>query len=88
MGPRRQISFQWSQESKDNVIWPTSRLKHSHNRCIMTEQEAIEKIEGLVKGDDPEQFHIEADEIIGKFLRSLGYGKLVDAWDEPEKWYS
>ena len=54
----------------------------------MTEQEAIEKIEGLVKGDDPEQFHIEADEIIGKFLRSLGYGKLVDAWDEPEKWYS
>ena len=54
----------------------------------MTEQEAIEKLEELAKDDNPEQFHIESDEIIGEFLRSLGYATLVKAWDKPEKWYS
>jgi len=54
----------------------------------MTEQEAIEKIEALAKAEDPEQFHIHADEILCEFLTSLGYGKLVEVWDKPDKWWS
>ena len=52
----------------------------------MTEEEAI----ALLPTDhgDPEAGHSKADDVLVKFLRSLGYNRLADAWDAIEKWYA
>ena len=37
---------------------------------------------------DPEVAHGEADEILCRVMRYLGFGDLVDLWDEVAKWYA
>ena len=36
----------------------------------------------------PERFHIEADDLICKVMRDLGYGDGIDIFEEHERWYS
>lgn len=40
------------------------------------------------KNLDPEQAHSLADECLCEILRDLGFGKLVDVYNEIEKWYA
>lgn len=56
----------------------------------MTEQEAIEqmKIEAKDGNNDNETAHINADAILCEFLRSLGYGELVNVYNSFDHWYS
>jgi predicted GNAT family N-acyltransferase len=37
---------------------------------------------------DPEMAHIEADEMLVKFVRELGFDEIADAFDDVPKWYS
>ena len=37
---------------------------------------------------DPEIWHIEADELLIKVLRDLGYDELCDWWKSGKKWYA
>ncbi len=37
---------------------------------------------------DPEICGIEVDEIIARFLRSIGMGELVDEWKKAKRWYA
>lgn len=37
---------------------------------------------------DPEALHCEADELMEKVLRQLGYGKGLDIFNEQEVWYA
>jgi hypothetical protein len=50
--------------------------------------EHIREMAELEGYHDRELAHIEADEILCRFLRKLGYGKLVEAWIKIPKWYA
>ena len=47
-----------------------------------------ENMFALFNAYDPETAHIEADKMMCELLRSLGYGKAVDYFEEQERWYS
>ena len=53
----------------------------------MTKEEAIEQLKSIESGDT-EACHCIADDILCEFLRSLGYGDVVDEWDNVDKWYA
>lgn len=40
------------------------------------------------QNDDPEIWHIEADGLLIKVLRDLGYDELCDWWENGKKWYA
>ena len=56
----------------------------------MNEKEATKAMRKLSRDveDDLEKSHYEADHILCEFLRSLGYIKLADAYDDVGKWYA
>lgn len=37
---------------------------------------------------EPEHYHIEADDLMMKFLKELGFNELVNAYDKVSKWYA
>jgi hypothetical protein len=54
----------------------------------MDKQQAIDELKVQQKHKDPERAHENADEIICKFLKSLGYDDVVAEWDKVAKWYA
>lgn len=61
------------------------------NEQIKKEMEKI----GIPRQNDEERFiyeaeiwHSEADELLIKVLRDLGYNELCDWWENGEKWYA
>lgn len=38
-------------------------------------------------GDDPEEFHTRADDLMCDLLRANGYGAGIDIFEKAEKWY-
>ncbi len=54
----------------------------------MDKEAVINELKNLQEIDDPEYAHIEADDLLVKFLRSLGYDDIVDEWVKIDKWYS
>jgi hypothetical protein len=53
----------------------------------MTREEALAALKAEQLNDDPETAHVKADAILCRLLGALGYGDVVAAWDEVEKWY-
>lgn len=53
----------------------------------MTEQDAIKLLEECAQLDT-ECAHSSGDEVLCTFLRELGYGAIVDAWEKLDKWYA
>ena len=56
-------------------------------------QEKMSREEVLIKlkeatDMDTETGHVVADEILCKFLASLGYQDIVDAYEKIDKWYA
>ncbi len=52
-------------------------------------QGVIDALEELQKPDgDVEHQHGEADGLVIKFIRSLGYDDIADAWQKVPKWYA
>jgi hypothetical protein len=49
---------------------------------------ALETLRQLKSAQDIEAAHGDADDTLCKFLRHLGYGDIVDAWEEVPKWYA
>lgn len=54
----------------------------------MAHDEAIARLKALEDNDDFEYAHGEADDILCKLLRELGYDDVVDAYDLVGKWYA
>jgi hypothetical protein len=54
----------------------------------MTPAEFLHRMKTLPHADNPEYAHIEADELMCEALRSLGYGKGVDIFENMETWYA
>jgi hypothetical protein len=42
----------------------------------------------LALDEDAESAHVEADELLCRFLRHLGHGPIVDAYEKVLKYYS
>lgn len=49
---------------------------------------ALKKIQECANSDDPETAHQAADQVLCDLLRALGYGDVVDAYLDVEKWYA
>jgi len=54
----------------------------------MTRTEAILQLNDAINCGDIEIAHGDADEILIKLLRSLGYDDICDLWYKVEKWYA
>lgn len=54
----------------------------------MNREEAIKRLEELKKSDDREVAHMEADNVLMKFLLFLGYTDVISVYREIEKYYS
>jgi hypothetical protein len=57
----------------------------------MTEEEnAIAKLKAIEGASDPKTEHLQADAILCEFLRSLGYARLADQFEEQARffWYA
>ena len=54
----------------------------------MTPEKFLEEMQRIARIQDPEISHIEADELMCKQLRTLGYGDAVDEFIEMPKWYA
>ena len=55
---------------------------------IMTPDEAFEKMWEIFVASDIELAHIEADKLLCKLLRSSGYEKAADYFEQQSKWYA
>ncbi len=49
--------------------------------------EYMEKMKAI-EVHDTERWHLEADALLSELLRKLGYGPLMDIYDEHEAWYA
>jgi hypothetical protein len=54
----------------------------------LLENEYVEKMQPLINGGDTEGDHWNADNLIIKFLRTIGCEELAQAFDDVHKWYS
>jgi hypothetical protein len=57
----------------------------------MTEKDAIEQLKALepLFEDDPEVAHGIADHILLRFIETIGYKKVAEAWQSlSPKWYA
>lgn len=54
----------------------------------MTREIALAKLKALLGSGDVEIAHGVADQVLCDLLTSLGYGDVVAAWDDVEKWYA
>ena len=61
----------------------------------MEPDKCVEELDAMLSykdGGDPEQSHIEADQILLTALREAGRGDVADAWERVKKrirfWYS
>ena len=53
----------------------------------MTPEEFARRMQEIDSGD-PETSHREADELMARVLRELGYGAGVDVFDNMSRWYA
>ncbi len=49
---------------------------------------AIKKLQKEQRHDDTEDAHLNADDILCKLLRKLGFASVVDEYHKIYKWYS
>lgn len=54
----------------------------------MTGREAIEKLKACQTNTNTEEAHRIADQVLCDLLIELGYGDVVDQWEEVYKWYA
>lgn len=54
----------------------------------LTRDEALKRLRGLASDRDRERAHVAADDVLCQLLLTLGYGDVVKAWIDIEKWYS
>lgn len=54
----------------------------------MTDDEAAERLQEISQNHDTEGGHVYADELLCEVLKSLGYTKTVEAFENMEKWYA
>lgn len=52
-----------------------------------TQKKYLEQLQDLKCALDIEISHIEADEILCKILKELGYTEIVKAYNKVSKWY-
>ncbi len=55
---------------------------------MMTREEALKRLDALAESGDTEAAHSEADDILCDLLKELGYGAVVAAWEQIDKWYA
>ena len=58
---------------------------------LLTELElndALQKMNDAAKNDDWEFAHADADDILTKVLKLMGYTELVERYGEVGKWYA
>ena len=49
--------------------------------------DAVERLEKLQGGHDPEVAHEQADRVLCEFLRAIGHREVADEFEAVERWY-
>jgi len=70
------------------VFSGTGNPVHRNKTDIMTPDEFLAAMQEIAKNGDEEGRHLEADALICKMLRQLGYGMGVDVFNGMQKWYA
>jgi hypothetical protein len=50
--------------------------------------DAVGKLKDLIKDEDTEKAHLEADLTLRKILLELGYVEVIELYDQIDKWYA
>jgi len=60
------------------------------SKKVMTPQEFADKIRAIEEthGGDNEAMHSEADDLMCKLLREMGYGEGIAIYEEWTRWYA
>lgn len=74
----RQQKLKEDGDTKHGDTIPDSSILESYTK----------RMEASVDNDNKEEGHVKCDGVICDLLRTLGYGAVVDAYDDQEKWYS
>jgi len=59
-----------------------------HEDCKVTKEHVLSELERFAKSSDTEGAHVDADQILCEFLKSLGYDDVVSAFNRIVKWYA
>jgi hypothetical protein len=54
----------------------------------ISREDAVFALKALQTGGDIEIEHAEADEILCRLLKTLGFDEVVDEWWKIDKWYA
>lgn len=63
-------------------------LKNPVDREHLQESISRMKLIAVSERNDPEMFHIKADDLLCEILTDLGYGDVVAIFNDMERWYS
>ena len=55
---------------------------------LMSDDDAAVEMKKLFDNSDTENGHIEADELLCRLLKALGYEKTVAEFEKQNKWYA
>lgn len=64
------------------------RVKTASAFTIKKSEEYKQKLQLLQNDSDTEKVHAVADGILCELLRDLGYGEVVDAYEQLDMWYA
>jgi hypothetical protein len=64
------------------------RVKTTSAFTIKKSEEYKQKLEALQDDPDTEKVHAVADGILCELLRNLGYGEVVDVYEQLDMWYA
>lgn len=59
-----------------------------NNAGILTKEQAIATLQMLQQSHDTEMAHIDADDVLCKLLKSLGYEDVVSEYQKINKWFA
>ncbi len=64
-------------------------LRDKYNSMEMCDEKyIIEQLKKLTSMTDTERAHADADDLLCKFLKHLGYTEIVDLYNSIGKWYA
>lgn len=67
-----------------------AKTKTLPDKKITTPEEAFAEMQNIypASGYDTEGAHSQADELMRRLLRELGYGEAVKVFEDSDKWYA
>ena len=63
-------------------------VKKHNKKTHLNEDTFVQRLKECQENDDTERAHYVADEILFELLTKLGFNKVVDIYEDVDKWYA